>query len=238
VDAQGNLYVADSHVVEKVTPAGVLSIVARSGDSGQPVAGPATASSLESADSVAVDAAGNLYITDSFETQVAEVAPNGELSILAGTTLSGQAMGLVALNPVRGPSSVAVDPSGNVYIVANVASVNAGPVYQITTAGKSFTVKPASGTYNGTYNRGVATDPGGNVYLTDGDRVTKIAPDGKSSIVAGNGATGRPVAGTATSSPLSVVSLTADRSGNIYLAGSGEIVKVTPDGVLSVVAHD
>ena len=48
VDGSGNVYIADTnnHVVEKVTPAGTLSIFAGTGSSGAPAPGPATSSAL------------------------------------------------------------------------------------------------------------------------------------------------------------------------------------------------
>ena len=67
VDAAGNLYIADYgySCIRKVTPAGVISTAAGSGNQGYyGDGGPATSAELNGAYAVAVDAAGNLYIAD------------------------------------------------------------------------------------------------------------------------------------------------------------------------------
>lgn len=69
VDGAGNVYIADTrnNVVEKVDASGRLSIIAggRSGfGGGAPVAGPATGSDLGYPTSVAVDAAGAVYVSE------------------------------------------------------------------------------------------------------------------------------------------------------------------------------
>ena len=68
LDAQGDLYIADTgnQVVEKVTPAGELSIVAGMvGKQGSPTPGPATGSKLGYPFGLAVNSHGDLFIADS-----------------------------------------------------------------------------------------------------------------------------------------------------------------------------
>ena len=73
-DSLGNVYIADSnnHRVRKVTPAGGITTVAGTGTADVP----ATAASLAVPTAVAVDAAGNLYIADTF---------NHRIQVAAGT---------------------------------------------------------------------------------------------------------------------------------------------------------
>jgi hypothetical protein len=75
VDTFGNIYIADYNnaVIEKVTPAGTLSIVAGSGQLGPPTPGPATRSDLPYPTGVAADTVGDLYIADSSNYHVEEV---------------------------------------------------------------------------------------------------------------------------------------------------------------------
>ena len=59
--------------MEKVTPAGQLSIIAGTGTPGTPTQGPATSSDLSNPWGVAVDASGNLYIADTSNQVVEKV---------------------------------------------------------------------------------------------------------------------------------------------------------------------
>ena len=76
--ATGDLYIADpvNGVVEEVTPAGVLSVLAGvPGVHGLPVAGAATSSHLDQPYSVAVDSStGDVFVADTFNDAVEEIA--------------------------------------------------------------------------------------------------------------------------------------------------------------------
>jgi hypothetical protein len=76
VDAIGNLYIADTdnNVVEKVTPGGVLTVVAGTGSASVPNPGPATSSGLAAPQGVAVDTAGNVYIADTRNSVVEKLS--------------------------------------------------------------------------------------------------------------------------------------------------------------------
>jgi sugar lactone lactonase YvrE len=119
VDAAGNVYIADtgSHEVEKVTPSGTLSIVAGTGTAGAPVAGSATSSPLGSPSEVAMDAAGNLYISDGTNHEIEQVTPSGALSVFAGTGTAGApAPGPPTSSPLGNVSGVAITSAGTLYI--------------------------------------------------------------------------------------------------------------------------
>jgi len=80
VDSAGNLFAADfgNHLVVKVSPTGLLTVVAGNGIRGfSGDEGPATSASLNNPRGVAVDAAGNLYIADLSTTASARLAPMG-----------------------------------------------------------------------------------------------------------------------------------------------------------------
>jgi trimeric autotransporter adhesin len=67
IDSAGNLYIADSgsNRIRKVTPAGIISTVAGNGKKGHSGdGGQATVAKLFEPNYVAVDSAGNLFITD------------------------------------------------------------------------------------------------------------------------------------------------------------------------------
>src|SRR5262249_33445202 len=80
VDAFGNLYLADTgnHRVLKVTPTGTINLLAGAGVAGlSGDGGAATAAQLNSPQSVAVDAAGNVYIADTGNHRVRKITPTG-----------------------------------------------------------------------------------------------------------------------------------------------------------------
>ena len=65
IDAQGNLYVADKNnmVIRKITPAGVVTTFAGNGQIGK-TNGPGNLASFNYPTKLAIDAKGNLYVTD------------------------------------------------------------------------------------------------------------------------------------------------------------------------------
>lgn len=90
VDTSGNLYVADmvDNVILKVTPGSVLSVVAGNGTIGYSGDGGwATNATLSYPAGVAVDPAGNLYISDSYNRVVRKVSTAGVITTVAGMAL-------------------------------------------------------------------------------------------------------------------------------------------------------
>jgi sugar lactone lactonase YvrE len=121
VDAAGNLFIADysNNRIRKVTPGGIISTVAGngtwgfSGDGGQ-----ATSARLGHPTSIAVDAAGNLFIADADNQRVRKVTPGGIISSVAGNGSEGfSGDGAQAtLAQLAYPVGVAVDSTGNLFI--------------------------------------------------------------------------------------------------------------------------
>lgn len=137
VDSQDNLYIADTgnYVVSKVDGSGVLTIVAGNGFQGRPAPTEnATWSDLGRITGIAVDAQNNLYLADPDNAMVLKVDGNsGALSVLAGNGDRGTPIpGPADKSPLDGPSSVAVDGAGNVFI----GDVYAHRVLKVDTAGE------------------------------------------------------------------------------------------------------
>jgi secreted PhoX family phosphatase len=134
VDASGNTYVVDdgSDEVYRVTPGGVLSVVAGDGTDTAPTPGPATSSSIGDPEGLALDAAGDLYIADSANSYVYKITPGGLLSIFAGDGESGPPTpGLSTQSAIGGVDGLAIDPSGNLFVV----SYSARQVFEVSPAG-------------------------------------------------------------------------------------------------------
>jgi uncharacterized protein (TIGR03437 family) len=122
-DGAGNLYVSASvnHQVVKVSPNGVVTIVAGTGSAGYSGDnGPALSAQLRYPHGLAVDTAGNLFIADSGNNRIRKVDASGIITIVAG---NGMALdndtgdGRPAINAtLNNPEGVAVDSAGNLYI--------------------------------------------------------------------------------------------------------------------------
>jgi hypothetical protein len=251
LDSAGDVYMVDyvNNDVEKVTPSGVLSVIAGNGTAGAPTAGIATNSHLDDPFGVAVDGSGNVYIANAFDCEVVKVTPAGTLSIFAGNGTCGTPVAGTATSTSIGvPIGLAVDPSGNLYIADQTEEViekvtpsgTLSIVAGIVGVGGAPTPGPATSSHlSGPL--GVAMDAAGNVYVANYDtyQVLEITSSGTLSVLAGTGSYGAPTAGPAASSALEgPYGVAVDGAGDVYIAdyGSSTIDEVTPGHALSVIA--
>ncbi len=119
-DAAGNLYIADTddNLILQVSPVGILSTVAGTGEQGYSGDnGSAKSAVLDSPAGVAVDAAGNIYIADTHNHRIRKVA-SGTITTIAGTGAAGFSGdgGAAASAVLNLPTAIAVDTAGNLYI--------------------------------------------------------------------------------------------------------------------------
>jgi sugar lactone lactonase YvrE len=247
-DGHGNLYIADSYnnMIRKVTLAtGVITTVAGTGIMGYTGdGGLATAADLNRPTGLAMDGAGNLYISDTYNGVVRKLATaTGVITTYAGN-------GTMAFNytgdngpatsaALTHPGGLATDTLGNLYI----ADPGIFRVLKVTaTTGIITSVAGLSGTgYTGDdglaanamlWNaNGVATDSVGNLYIADttNNVIRKVnASDGLISTIAGIGPAPNDYSGQggysrdggpATSAKLYWPNaLTVDGAGNLYIA--------------------
>jgi uncharacterized protein (TIGR03437 family) len=120
VDSSGNVYIADTGnaCIRKVKPDGTIAVVAGNGIFGYSGdGGAATGAQLSAPWSVAY-ASGNLYIADTVNQRVREVATDGTITTIAGNGVPGYSGdgGAAKSAQLNTPWSVAVDSNGNVYI--------------------------------------------------------------------------------------------------------------------------
>lgn len=199
VDANNNLYIADSHNqrIRMVDAQGVISTVAGTGTAGYSGdGGPATSAKLFRPEAVAVDAAGDLYIADTGNYRIRRVS-NGTISTVAGDgeqiySGDGEAATSAGLDT---PTGIAVDAAGNLYIADShnqrIRMVNPSGIIS-TAAGKGALGYSGDG---GSASQaslaqptGVSVDAAGNIYIADSENnVIRQVSNGIIHTIAGDG---------------------------------------------------
>ncbi|MBS1799440.1 MAG: Ig-like domain repeat protein [Acidobacteria bacterium] len=179
LDAQGNLYIADarSHRVRKVDATGTITTFAGTGAQGFGGDGAsATVSLLDSPGGLAVDTAGDLYISDTRNHRVRRIDhSSGTISTIAGNGIEGYAgdgRGSQAAKLAL-PRGLSIDPQGNLYI-ADAANHR---VRRIDGSTGIMTTLAGDGT------QGFAGDGGSPVSASlDSPRAVEISPTGSANV--------------------------------------------------------
>jgi sugar lactone lactonase YvrE len=146
VDNAGNVYVADNgnYRIRWISPDGTIVTVAGNGTPGfSGDGGPAVSAQLSPVFGLAVDAAGNLLISDSAANRIRRVTPDGIIVTVAGTGdcgLSGDGGPALAAQ-ICGPAGIATDSAGNLFI----ADLGNGRIREVATDG-TITTMAGTGT--------------------------------------------------------------------------------------------
>jgi cysteine-rich repeat protein len=254
LNLRGDLFIAewDARVRKVDHSSGMITTVAGgptwgfSGDDG-----PATDAQLNSAMSVVVDSADNMYIADDNRVRRVDGA-TGIITTFAGTGgggFSGEGVD-ARLATLSRPASLTVDGSGNLIIADTwnhrIRQVDAG-THVITTiagdgtAGFAGDEGPAVGAQlDGPM--GVVVDPGNNIYVADmlNARIRRIdAVTGVITTVAGNGIPRafRGDFGPAIDAQIDAGGVGFDRAGNLLIGGSAVIRRVDRlTGIITTIA--
>ena len=267
VDASGNLFLADAinNLIRKVDVNGIITTVAGGGanyGANYPGDGGAAIDArLNYPSGVAVDASGNLFIADTRNSVIRKVDVKGIITTVAGNGSQGYSGdGGAATNAsLNGPTGVAVDASGNLFIADSnnyrIRKVNVNGIISTVAGNGVYAYSGDGGAATNAslnYPSGVAVDASGNLFIADknNNRIRKVDVAGLITTVAGNGGVmtnqfGQEVGyfsgdgGAAINATLNAPEgVAVDASGNLFIADiyNQRIRKVDVNGAITTVA--
>jgi hypothetical protein len=199
--ADGGFLIADlgNKRVRRVSPAGLITTVAGTGQGGsQGDGGPATSARLGAPTGIAVTADGGFLVADASAQRVRRVSPDGTITGVAGNGTAGGAgdEGAAVAAQLNAPVGVAALPDGG-FLVAEyeghrIRRVSAaGVITRVAGIGSAgFSGDGGAATAAGLNKPvGVSTTPDGGFLIGDSlnGRVRKVSADGTIATVAGSG---------------------------------------------------
>ncbi|MGB8260659.1 MAG: hypothetical protein WCE75_09925 [Terracidiphilus sp.] len=205
-DSAGNLWITDAgnSTIRAVTPSGqVTTFAGMVGMPGQ-LDGLGILAQFGSPEGIVMDSSGNLFVVDSLNCNIREIAPSGQVSTFAGPLVTGYCSyqdGQGSQARFNAPSGLAIDANANLY----VADQNNQVIRKVTPQGLVTTLAGSPGQRGYAdgqgsaarfrYPTGIAVDPEGNLLVTDALNyvVRRITPEGLVTTVVGKAGASDPI---------------------------------------------
>ncbi len=251
VDTTGNIFVADTgnHVIRKITGDTVYTFTG-TGLAGWADGGPREAQ-FNSPAGLTIDAANNLYVTDTLNHVIRRITPRGEVSTIAGVsgTDGGYLDGTTAVARFNEPVGIALSgtavlvlDSGNQMIrkiengqVTTLAGAPGLPLPQTTyLEGGYADGKAAAARFN--FPKGITILPGGTIVVADtwNHRIRALTPDGNVITLTGTGTAGE-TNGTAYAAEFNGPAGLVWHAGRLYITdlwnNSLRVLAINPDQI-------
>lgn len=235
MDRSGHLYVADSgnHVIRQIVAGtGEVRTWAGSGIAGF-ADGASASAQFNNPRGLAIDPQGNLIVADTGNHVIRRITPAGQVSLIAGTPrVSGRGDGAAASASFHGPSGLAVNAQGMVFVADtqnHVIRVIDTATNQVSTVAGSGMAgwQDGSGAF-AAFNLpvGVAVDGPSTIFVTDsGNHAVRmlqiVGTQGSALTIAGNGGAGYREGIGANALLNQPSGLIVDAAGNLFITEGG-----------------
>lgn len=195
VDSQSNIYfvwddgMALSHVIQKITPLGVISIFA--GSHAGYLDGIGTSAQFNNPKDLVVDSLDNVFVVDTGNFLIRKITPTGGVTTFAGNGNSDQVNGVgtdASFSFEKGYAHMSIDSSNNIYVEDikgfNSYATDSSAIRKVTDTGvvttycgvlhwKALVGKCSEVGVDARF--GVAVAPNGEVYFGNGSGIFKIS---------------------------------------------------------------
>jgi sugar lactone lactonase YvrE len=246
LDPAGNLLVGDAgnQLVRRISPDGRVSTLAGHACEAGAVDGAGDAARFNGLGGIAVDRAGNVYLAETGNHTIRKVTANGVVTTVAGAAgQAGAADGIGAAARFCGPSGVACDSTGALYVADSYCHLirRITPEGTVTTiAGRAWQTGSTDGVGDAARLKGparLAVLGDGRLLFTDNNgQVRSVSADGTVRTIAGAPAQSGTVDGPALAARYNYTNGVAfDPAGNLYIVDmdNGTVRKMTPAGEVS-----
>lgn len=236
VDNAGNIYVAEysNKRVRKITPTGLVTTLAGGGTQCCDTDGVGVQAQFNSLTGIAVDTAGNVYVTDVAASRIRRISPAGVVTTVAGSS-AGLVDGIGRDAKFSQPAGIAIAPNGDLYVADrlnhNIRKITSSHVVS-TFAGADFSSSLAFGMIDGPGSAARFNTPTALVFDKDGALIVLDNGNGALRKVTMDGVVTTVSTNNYRFDAQLLGGLTIDRAGTIYVSEPGRniITAVSPSG--------